>query len=293
MFKEEFVTVAPKNVLLYKHIPYYYFYQTFDPQFSKHFHYYPHYRLGLTIQKNSLVTWDDNIRISKPKKGETSIVLTKNLEKCRLAMDYGIINKICVAFEPLGINHFIEAPLGSITDGSLSYFNFFGEEFSQLCDAVFDSADIDTKVLMLDDFFEKKLRSFSESRISNAVELIMENGQNNAIQQIADRVGVNRKMLNRLFQKHLGCSPQLFKHNVKFRNAINQYHASKTFQNFTQIAYDNHYYDQADLIHHFKKLSGKAPKSLFSSLSQVGPFDIYWSIQNPIMSQITNFASFP
>ena len=279
MFKEDFITVAPQNVLLHKLIPYYYFYQTFDPQFFKHFHYYPHYRLGLTIQKNSIVTWNEEVRVTKPMEGETSIVLTKNLKKRRLAKDHGIINKICIAFEPLGINHFINTPLSLLSSESLSYFDYFGEEFEYICEEVFNTSDVNNKVALLDDFFVSKLNGFCEFRIAEAVELILENDQNLSLQEIADRMAVNRKTINRLFHKHLGCSPQSFRQSVKFRKALNQYQDRETNQNLTHLAYDNHYYDQSELILHFKKLTGQAPKSLFSSIKRVGAFDVFWAIQ--------------
>jgi AraC-like DNA-binding protein len=288
MFEEDLISVSPKNELIKKLIPYYYFYNTFDSDFCKQFNYYPHYRLGLTIQKDSQVTWDSKSRITTHRKGQTTVLLTKNIKNKRVAKDYGIINKICIAFEPLGINHFIDGHLNDFSSGSLSYFDYFGKEFLEVCESVFNILDIDQKIEILDTFFISKYHRFSENRIIKAVELLLEASESITIQKLSDLVGVNRKTLSRLFQKHLCCSPKTFRQSVKFRKAFNQYQETNSFQNLTHIAYDNHYYDQSEFINHFKKLTGQPPKSLFSSVEKIGAFDIYWTINEPKLSQITN-----
>jgi AraC-like DNA-binding protein len=279
MYEESFVSVSPKNELIKKLIPYYYFYNTFDPDFCKQFNYFPHYRLGLTIQKDSQVTWDSKSRITTHKKGQTTVLLTKNIKSKRVARDYGVINKICIAFEPLGLNHFIDCSLIDLSSESLSYFDYFGNEFLEVCESVFSTFDIDQKIEILDSFFISKYSSFSEIRIIKAVDLLLEASESLTIQRLSDLVGVNRKTLNRLFQKHLCCAPKTFRQSIKFRKAFNQYQETNSFQNLTHIAYDNHYYDQSEFINHFKKLTGQPPKSLFSSVKKIGDFDIYWTIK--------------
>lgn len=288
MFKESFISLSPKNELIKKHIPYYYFYKTFDSGFYKQFNYYPHYRIGLTVQKNSNITWDSKSRITTYKKGQTTILLTKNIKTKRVAKDYGIINKICIAFEPLGLNHFIDCSLIDFSSESLSYFDYFGDDFLEVCDSVFRTSDVNQKVEILDSFFILKYKEFSEKRIIKAVETLLETSNSITIQRLSDLVGVNRKTLNRLFQKHLCCSPKTFRQFIKFRKAFNQYQEKNSFQSLTHIAYDNHYYDQSEFINHVKKFTGQPPKSLFSSIKQVGSFDIYWTIKELKLSQKTN-----
>lgn len=288
MFEEDFISVSPKNELIKKLIPYYYFYKTFDSDYYKQFNYYPHYRLGLTIQRNSQVTWDSKSRITTHKKGQTTVLLTKNIKSMRVAKDYGIIDKICIAFEPLGLNSFIDVPLNEVSKENLSYFDYFGEEFLAICESVFNTSDVSQKIEILDSFFISKYNKFSENRIIKAVELLLKTSESLTIQTLSDLVCVNRKTLNRLFQKHLCCSPKTCRQSIKFRKAFNQYQETNSFQNLTHIAYDNHYYDQSEFINHFKKLTGQPPKSLFSTIKKMGSFDIYWTIKEPTLSQMTN-----
>lgn len=287
LFREDFIAVSPKSEALQKLIPYYYFYQTFDKEFSKEFNYFPHYRTGLTIHQGSQVSWDSKIRIVTPKKGEYSVFLTKNLKTKRIAKDFGIINKICIAFEPLGINHFLKEDLNSIAPTDLSYFNHFGSEFQSICNAVFSTSVTEERTDLLDKFFLKRLHQFSEPVLEIAVKEILESSKDISIQALSNSLDVNRKMLTRIFQKHLGCSPKTFEQLVKFRKAFNQYQEADSFSSLAAIAYDNHYYDQSDFINSFKKLTGSPPKSLFSTVNQIA-FDIYWSENSPRMSQKTN-----
>ena len=288
MFKEDFIAVQPKTEILKKHITYYYFYRTFDPDFQKQFYYYPHYRTGLTIYKDCNVVWDSSTRYSTPKKGETTVILTKNIKTRRIAIDYGIIDKICIAFEPLGINNFIDSQLSKVANGSLSYFNYFGESFLMLCDSVFKTSEIENKVTLLDNFFSKNFHMFEDTRLLKAIDFLLHNCEDLKIQILADMLGINRKTLNRLFQKHLCCSAQAFKQVVKFRKAIEQYQNAEFKPKFSDLAYDNLYYDQPEFINHCKELSGLPPKSFFSNIKQIGNFDIYWNIKTSRLSQTTN-----
>jgi len=281
MRKEEFIAVSTKNEFLKKFIPYYYFYETFDDDFYNSFDYYPHFRCGLTVYKNSDVTWDADTRYINQIEGKNTVIFTKNIKTKHIAVDKGVINKICIAFEPLGINHFIDTQLCDLGTESLCYFDYFGSPFLDACEKVHSTADIDQKTAILDAFFLSKYQPFSETRMTVAVKILLNKDESMTIQKLSDLVGVNRKTLNRLFQKHLCCSPISFKKIIKFRSALNQHQATNSSKNLTDIAYDNHYYDQSEFINHCKKLTGLSPKSFFSEIQQRGSVDIYWSIKKP------------
>lgn len=288
MYKEDFISVCPKHELLKKFIPYYYFYSTYSSDFNKRFNYYPHYRLGLTVYKDSQVIWDSNSRTTTYEKGQNTVLLTKNIKTTRIARDYGIINKICIAFEPLGLNNFINQNLNNIALENISYFDYFDKEFIIICETVFRTSDVDKKVEILDSFFLRKYNEFSEKRIIKAIKLLMEASEHVSIQKLSELVGVNRKTMLRLFQKHLCCTPKAFRQTVKFRKAFNQSQESPSYQSLTNLAYDNNYYDQSGFINHIKQITGLTPKSLFSSIEKLSSYDIYWSIKRPSLSQITN-----
>lgn len=288
MYQENFIVVSSKNEFIKNKIPYYYFFTTFDPSFFKSFTYFPHYRLALTIYKDSNVTWDSDVRYIRPFPGKNSVLLTKNIKKQQTAIDHGIINKICIAFEPLGINHFIDGYLSDFGMDSLQYFDYFGEPFLIVCEQVFNTTDIDEKVLLLDTFFLERYRPFAEKKLKMAVELLLNNSESLSIQRLSDLLGISRKTLNRMFAKHLCCSPNTCKQIIKFRKTINQHQIPNVSKSLTHLAYDNDYYDQSEFINHCKKLTGLPPKSFFSEIQQIGPVDIYWAIKKQQVSQMTN-----
>lgn len=287
MFHEDLIALSPKNEILKRHIAYYYFYETFNPDFEKQFSYYPHYRTGLTIDKDSEITWNNQVRTSKPKPGKTTILFTNNIKTKRVAHTYGVIKKICVAFEPLGINHFLDCSLSSLVKSDLTYFNHFGSYFLEVCDKVFDTSNPDHKVEILDQFFLSKYQNQVDQRMMRAVDLLLGTNEDIKIQYLAQNIGVDRKTLNRLFQKNLCCSPNTFRQIVKFRKAFHQFQEEKTSSKLSQLAYENKYCDQPGLIKHFKKLTGAPPKTFFSNINHID-FDIYWTLNKSGMSQMTN-----
>ena len=75
-------------------------------------------------------------------------------------------DKIGVAFQPLGLNYFVDQPLGELmTNREDIRFDYFRKDILPVLDQVYTSKDITKKVQLLDQYFLQKLVDFSESRL--------------------------------------------------------------------------------------------------------------------------------
>jgi hypothetical protein len=57
---DSFLTIQPKSELIRKHISYYYFHQSFDPNFQKSFVFFPNFIHGITAYTKSSINFKEN-----------------------------------------------------------------------------------------------------------------------------------------------------------------------------------------------------------------------------------------
>ncbi|WP_422106426.1 helix-turn-helix domain-containing protein [Winogradskyella sp.] len=275
---EQYVSVKPKDKVLRKYIAYYYFNSSFEKGYTKKFIFYPHYKNALTVYKNGKIELVQNCSYAKPCLSQKyEIGYTGILSEGQIVMIDAPFNKLGVVFQPLGINNFFSEPLSEIVlETPILNFNYFGDEFINLLDMVFDTDHIEQKVDYLDYFFCSELQPLNEQRIIKAVSLLLEKDM--PIQNVSGELGINRKTLQRLFRRHLNCTPKAFATIVKFRRALNLYQSKEQKPQLTQFTYENEYYDQSDFIKHFKKVTGFNPKKFFADISHLGSEDTFWTL---------------
>ncbi len=258
---ERFVTVKPKSKLISKYISYYYFHDSEDEGFQCVFSFYPHFKHGFTVYQE----------------GEMLRTLyTMNYDR-QIAVELkGIVHKIGVAFNPLGINQFISKPISELYDPQTFHFSHWNPEIFSELNEVFQTNDTDQKRDLLDSLFEKRFRPNPDLEIvQQAVTHVFNAFGTIQVDDLARQIGVNRKTLLRHFKKHLGCSIEEYKKVVKFRTSI-QAANNIGLKNLTEISLYSLYYDQSDFTNRFKELTGQTPGTFFSSIQKMGDEDIFW-----------------
>lgn len=277
---EEFITLKPKSFLLQSVISYYYFHTSLNTKHNKKFIYYPNFKNALTIYKNSIVVYDQNKSISKPSfKEDFSFLYSGIQKKIRTAEMIAPFNKIGVVFQELGINHFIEKSLSNITNQSVDKsFNYFGDELVQLSEQVYSQKNFDSKVELLDSFFLKKYTEFKDDRLKKSIRHILDS-KKITVKEVSKLCKISEKTLLRIFKEHLCCTPKTYIDIVQFRKALNDYLLLERQSSFTKLAIDNEYYDQAQFINHFKKLTNVTPKVFFKKIKHLGYEDTFWTFK--------------
>lgn len=277
--QESFITKHPQSSSLRKYIAYYYFHRK-DEGASSKFIYYPHIRCGLTIYKDSDVILDNHSSTTVPDKSVAYKMMYGGVEKQAWHVEMKPpFNKICTAFQPLGINHFIHKDLETLlTDRNEKDFEAFLPEITTVLDAVYDTEDIDKKVSLLDAFYQSCFTPFKETRLATAVDLLLKSDRKFNVQDLSEATSMSRKTLYRLFKAHLNCSVKEYINVVQFRKAVAAYQEAMQKPQFNNLAYANNYYDQSEFIRHFKKITGFNPKQFFKNLQQLGTEDTFWTL---------------
>lgn len=260
-FMEHFVTVKPGNELIAKYISYYYFHDSDDADPGRSFVFFPHFKHGFTAYKT------ENSFITK---------YTMNYERQMRVELPEPFHKLGVAFHPLGINHFISEPIFKLYNSDTVEFSHWNPEIYPELDEIFQTPDLEQKRDLLDKLFEKRFRQNPDLRIvQQAVTYIFNSFGTIQVDELADKIGVNRKTLLRHFRKHLNCSIEEYKKVVKFRTSI-QAAVNLGMKNLTEVSLYSLYYDQSDFTNRFKELTGQTPGNFFASVQKMGEEDIFW-----------------
>ena len=117
------------------------------------------------------------------------------------------------------------------------------------------AASISEMSSLTDKFLRSKLTQRSpDQRVARAVRLLQ---QHCRLDSVASTLGLSPGQLQSLFQAHVGMEPKLFARIARFQRALQ---AERTTDfNWTRIAHDCGYYDQAHLISDFWEFKGEAP----------------------------------
>lgn len=280
MNNERFISYKPNSRFVRQYVAYYYFHDL-ETEGVKDFIYYPGHKNALTIYIESSAQYGPGYSRVYPTPGSGTCFLYSGIQnQIRRAYIKGPFQKIGIVFQALGINHFIKEPLEYYSGHPVNKtFNGFGKAFSRKCEEVFEENTFENRVALLDNYFETFFVGFDKPRLISAVEHIINSDDKVTVAQLTNQLNVNRRTILSDFKKHLCCTAKDFIDIVRFRKVLDQYLLKENKPKLTHLALDNNFYDQAQLINHFRKFTGFNPKRLFRSVEKVGTEDTFWTME--------------
>ena len=273
---DSFLTIQPKSELIRKHISYYYFHQSFNPNFQKSFVFFPNFIHGITAYTKSSINFKENSIVTPCEENELTIFYTMNYSRNIKVTLNGVFNKIGICFHPAGLNYFVNGALSTIYDEETHRFNYYDNQFNKTLLEVYKKESLEEKRDLLDQFFESKYVEFKHPELIHCLNDIIDSNGTIKVDELSERYAIHPKTLLRQFNKHFGCSIEAYKKMVKFRNTLNFTQSQQQFSSLTEISLYNHYYDQADFNKQFKAITNFTPKELLSKIEKMGEEKTYW-----------------
>jgi len=214
------------------------------------FHYGDHY----------LQYFEDGSSIIQPK----SFVfgqITKYIEIAPI----GVSGIISARFLPDGISPFVNMPLTSLENKAVPITELFGEDGEKLEGQIINANDNYERIKLIETFLLSKL---TEQRTIDAitkscVNIIFQSQGQIGSAELADKMNINRRNMERKFTSVIGMSPKQLSKVARLQATLKMLEQKK-FASLTEIAYENGYYDQAHFIKDFREFTGMSPKSFFA-----------------------------
>lgn len=197
----------------------------------------------------------------------------KEIQTCRHVWFSGIRNKyitipsgrdsemFIINFHKGRSYPFVQMPLHELTDSVVDGDLVLTHEIMDLREMILAAALITQKFSTVENYLVKK---FSNKLVVNpfiefAVNKIVSSPNQISIQQISNKVGYSQKHLIKMFKDNVGLTPKGFLKVIRFQKAIEEIAFAKK-ADWTCIACESGYYDQAHFINGFKAFSGYTPQ---------------------------------
>ncbi len=178
------------------------------------------------------------------------------------ASTQGASGVIAVEFQPYGACNFFRFPLHEIEDKSIRLNDIFTDEVKYMEEQICGCGDLESRISLIEKFLAEKLvpvdaRDFR--LMKHAVELVEQSGGQIRASQLAAKLAVTSKSLERKFASLVGKSPKQFIRIVRFQEVMDGL-VNQRPQYLTAYAFNNGYSDQSHFIHEFKTFTGYTPR---------------------------------
>lgn len=189
----------------------------------------------------------------------------------------GTVSMIVVVFHPFGAKAFFELPLSELSGLIVSADDLNIGSLKELEDKILHTTDNHACIHLIEAFLMNRLQPLKEynyRRMVTAVNAINQCGKELSVSRLAEEICLSKKQFQRIFGEYVGATPKEFMRIVRFHRALYTLQQNPAM-NFTALAYECGYYDQAHMINEFKLFSGYTPGQYVAICT---PYSDYFSI---------------
>lgn len=165
-----------------------------------------------------------------------------------------------IRFYPGALRHFFNLNLSDITDQFVGSDYFPCRYFGDLHYYLYREDDFRQRVRVCDQWLLRHFTPQPFCLFDAALALIYQSVGNVDIVQLAKKIGVSRRHLNRLFQQFTGLSTKAFAQIIRLQSACQQLYVNP--DNSLEIAATLGFFDQAHLLRQYKRDLLLNPRSL-------------------------------
>lgn len=173
---------------------------------------------------------------------------------------------ISVVFHPQAAHSVFGIPTNEFSDYYIDATNIWGDDWKRLVEQVIDAENYNKKIQLLENFVFSKIVKNDialDDRINKSIELLNQSSGRIKITELAEKVYLGKRQLERLFRTKLGLSPKEFSRIVRFQSVL-YLKQKNNLLSLSELAYLNGYYDQSHFVNEFTSISGFSPKEFFS-----------------------------
>ncbi|WP_317204040.1 helix-turn-helix transcriptional regulator [Janthinobacterium sp.] len=173
-----------------------------------------------------------------------------------------------VKFRAGGFYPFLGAPVSTLADRALPVDEVFGAGAATLAGRILGAADMAARVAIAEDFLLARLPAVDSevARVGALVAAIAADHGVTAVAQLTAGAGLDKRALQRLFQKYVGIGPKWVIQRYRLHEAVARVQEGGVVA-WTELALALGYFDQAHFIRDFRRLVGSTPSEYARSLA--------------------------
>lgn len=167
-----------------------------------------------------------------------------------------------VVFRPGGTAAFTAVPAHEIADRDVPLDDLWGARFgSALRERILEAKDAHRQLNAIEAVLRERWRPrYQHPAVTIALAELQHSPHQASIARVTEASGVSATRLIEHFKRDVGLTPKRYCSVLRFQRAIQCAHAGRAM-NWTQVALDCGYYDQAHFIHDFRRFAGVTPSA--------------------------------
>lgn len=241
-----------------------------NPSKGKHkfnlLRYFPADGLNFFIEHYWIVKWD--LRGEKPYTSETlphpsiHMVFEKNYSRIfgilkgkfsRPIKDKGKV--FGIKFKPGGFYPFIKKNVSGLTNKIVNITDFFDINSKSLEESILLQEEDENMIKAAENFLFNIIPEKDENvlLINNIFKQIISNGKITKVEDLVNKININKRTLQRLFNQYVGVTPKWVIKRYRLHEAVERL-ASKKKIDWVKFALSLGYFDQAHFIKDFKSI---------------------------------------
>ncbi|MCD9024701.1 helix-turn-helix domain-containing protein [Cohnella silvisoli] len=220
----------------------------------------PHLQETLPHPSVHLVFERDNSRIVGVFKGRFSVLL----------QEQGAV--FGVKFRPGAFYLFLQKPVSTLTGCMVPFQEIFGISSKALEQQLFSQETAEQMIPFAESFIRERLPEPDNhvDFINTIVQSIISDRSIVKVDDIVRRFQIHKRQFQMLFRQYVGISPKWMIQRYRLHEAVEKM-ADGDIPDWSRLALDLGYYDQAHFIKDFKSIVGKSPEIYTKLLSEVNP----------------------
>ncbi|HSS22211.1 MAG TPA: helix-turn-helix domain-containing protein [Pyrinomonadaceae bacterium] len=181
------------------------------------------------------------------------------LTRFLLLQPTGRVEIMGVRFKPGGAYRFLPLPLDCLTDQNVTTRDVWGRSGAYLEGAVFDASDNVKRQLLVEEFLLGQLQKTTPRlRLEAAVAEVRRSRGQTRINDLAQRLDVSSRQLEREFRSGIGLSPKALARTIRFQNLLRLV-GEGVLREWAHVALESGYSDQPHMVREFREFAGQSP----------------------------------
>ncbi len=184
----------------------------------------------------------------------------------------GVGRAFAIKFRPGGFYPFLKTPIAELNDTVLPLARAFTGDLAVVERAVLAAPDEPAQIALVEDFLRANLPApdANVAFIDRAVQLMLDHREIARVEDVAERVGMSVRTLQRLFRRYVGVGPKWVLLRYRLQDAAARL-AEGHVVDQAALALELGYSDQAHFIKDFTAMIGRTPGSYAAMCAPPAP----------------------